>query len=79
MKPQNEKEKQWAAEDEELEAAPGAEWTKKFNVTLPVWALKIIDKEAARRGMTRHALVTNWLIDKADELQERDRLKSATG
>ncbi len=31
------------------------------------------------QALSRHALVTNWLIDKADELQDRDRLKSATG
>ena len=57
MKPQNEKEARWKKEDEELEAAPGAEWSKKFNVSLPVWAMKVIDREANRRGLGSRGLI----------------------
>lgn len=43
-------------------------FTKRVPFDLPVWAVKVIDREAARRGMTRQSLIKYWVIEKADEL-----------
>jgi hypothetical protein len=43
-------------------------FTKRIPFDLPVWAVKIIDREATRRGMTRQSLIKYWVTEKADEL-----------
>lgn len=43
--------------------------TKRFNLDMPIWALKELDREAQRRGIARQALVRNWVIDRLDELR----------
>jgi hypothetical protein len=43
-------------------------FTKRVPFDLPVWAIKVIDREAARRGMTRQSLIKYWVIEKADGL-----------
>ena len=45
--------------------------TKRIPFDLPIWAVKKIDQEAARRGMTRQSVIKNWVIDKVDELTEK--------
>ncbi len=45
-------------------------FTKRIPFDLPVWAINVIDREAARRGMTRQSLIKYWVIEKADTLQE---------
>lgn len=59
-------------EDEETTLRPGGEWTKRVNVDIPVWAIKELDKESDRRGITRQALIKTWLIDKIDALKTRE-------
>lgn len=59
----------YALEDEELSIAPGAEWTRRVNVDIPLWAIKELDKEAGRRGITRQSLIKTWLIDRIDALK----------
>lgn len=58
-------------EDQETTLAPGAEWTKRVVLDIPIWALKKIDQEANRRGIARQALVKHWLIDRVDELGKK--------
>lgn len=62
-------------EDAETTLSPGAEWTKRIVLDIPIWALKKIDKEANRRGIARQALIKNWLVDRVDGLSP----KKATG
>ena len=59
-------------EDEELTLRPGGEWTKRVNVDIPVWAIKELDRESDRRGITRQALIKTWLIDRLDALKTRE-------
>ena len=41
---------------------------KRVGVDLPPWAIKALDQEAARRGITRQALIKTWLVDRLDLL-----------
>lgn len=44
---------------------------KRVGVDLPPWAIEALDKEAARRGITRQALIKTWLVDRLDELAKK--------
>ena len=44
---------------------------KRVGVDLPPWAIKGLDQEAARRGITRQALIKTWLVDRLDLLEKR--------
>lgn len=57
-------------EDALTALAPGAEWTKRLVLDLPVWAIRALDVEATRRGIARQALIKNWLVDRLDALVE---------
>lgn len=59
-------------EDKEVTLRPGGEWTKRVNVDIPVWAIKELDRESDRRGITRQALIKTWLIDRLDALKARE-------
>lgn len=59
-------------EDEELTLRPGGEWTRRVNVDIPVWAIKELDRESNRRGITRQALIKTWLIDRLDALKAKE-------
>lgn len=43
---------------------------KKINLDVPVWAVKELDQEADRRGITRQSLIKNWVIDRLDALRK---------
>jgi hypothetical protein len=60
------KSKVYENEDRETTLKSGGEWTKRVNVDIPVWAIKELDREADRRGITRQSLIKNWLVDKID-------------
>ena len=45
------------------------------NTTLPAWLVELMDDEASRRGISRKAVINNWLVDRAD--QEIERRKTA--
>ena len=45
--------------------------TKRVGVDLPPWAIKGLDREAARRGVTRQALIKMWLVDRLDILEKQ--------
>lgn len=62
----------WAKEDDDLAIRSDGEWTKRVNLDIPAWAIKELDREATRRGITRQALMKTWLIDKIDALKMRD-------
>jgi hypothetical protein len=50
------------------------EWDKaikKINLDIPIWAVKELDQEADRRGITRQSLIKNWVIDKLDAMRGR--------
>ncbi len=53
-------------EDDLSEHVDYQNFTKRVPFDLPVWAIKVIDNEAARRGMTRQSLIKYWVIEKAD-------------
>ena len=57
--------------DELSEHVDYRNFTKRVPFDLPVWAIKVIDQEAARRGMTRQSLIKYWVIEKADTLQQK--------
>ncbi len=41
---------------------------KRVRTDLPPWAIKALDQEAARRGISRQALIKTWLVDRLDLL-----------
>ena len=43
---------------------------KKINLDLPRWAVRDLDREADRRGITRQSLIKGWVIDRLDALRE---------
>ncbi len=43
---------------------------KKINLDIPVWAVRALDVEASRRGVTRQSLIKNWIIDKLDSFRK---------
>ena len=59
-------------DDSETALRSGGEWTKRVNVDIPVWAIKELDRESDRRGITRQALIKTWLIDKIDAMKTRE-------
>ena len=44
-------------------------FTKRIPFDLPAWAVKVIDAEARRRGMTRQSLIKYWVTEKVDSLR----------
>ena len=44
---------------------------RRVGVDLPPWAIKGLDREAARRGITRQALIKTWLVDRLDLLEKQ--------
>lgn len=44
---------------------------RRITLDMPEWALKALDAEAGRRGVTRQSLIKNWLIDHLDSIKER--------
>ncbi len=38
-----------------------------MNVDFPTWMVNQLDAEAQLRGVTRQALIKNWLADKLEE------------
>lgn len=39
---------------------------QRVNVDLPVWIVRRLDAEAAKRGVTRQALIKMWLADRLE-------------
>ena len=39
---------------------------KRVSLDLPVWAIKELDKESERRGITRQSLIKTWIVDRID-------------
>ena len=58
-------------EDRETKLAKGADWTKRLNLDIPIWAVNELDREAKRRGISRQALIKTWLIDQLDTIREK--------
>lgn len=42
--------------------------TFRVNIDIPLWAVRGLDGEATRRGITRQSLIKTWLIDRLDAL-----------
>lgn len=57
--------------DENTRLRESGEWTRRVNVDIPVWAIKELDREANRRGITRQSLIKTWLIDRIDAIQTK--------
>lgn len=41
--------------------------TKRVNIDFPVWMINALDKEAARLGVARQAIVKTWMAEKLDQ------------
>jgi len=41
---------------------------RRLSLDIPTWAIEKLDKEATRRGITRQALLKNWIVDKLDSI-----------
>ncbi len=51
---------------------------RQVNVSLPSWLIDLLDDEAHRRGISRKAVINDWLVDRADqEMTRRMALASA--
>lgn len=42
----------------------GLDAPKRANVDFPIWMIKALDKEAARLGVARQALIKMWIAEK---------------
>lgn len=42
--------------------------TFRVNIDIPLWAVRGLDVEATRRGITRQSLIKTWLIDRLDDM-----------
>ena len=51
-------------DDHETTLRTGGEWTKRVNVDIPAWAIRELDRESDRRGITRQALIKMWLAER---------------
>jgi len=49
--------------------------TVRVSVNFPAWMLKVLDKESAKRGIGRQALVKTWIEDRIDSLKTRRTAK----
>ena len=45
---------------------------RRINLDIPEWALKTLDKESRRRGITRQALIKTWLVNTLDSIREKE-------
>ncbi len=51
----------------------------RINIDIPIWAVKELDSEAERRGITRQSLIKTWIVDLLDEKKKTaDRKRLAT-
>lgn len=44
---------------------------RRINLDMPEWALRALERESNRRGITRQALIKTSLIDMLDSIRER--------
>lgn len=49
----------------------------RINLDIPMWAVKALDAEASRRGITRQSLIKTWLVDHLDENRKARPAKAA--
>ena len=42
---------------------------RRLSLDIPTWAIKKLDKEADRRGITRQSLLKTWIVDRLDALE----------
>jgi hypothetical protein len=40
---------------------------KKVNISMPLWMIEGLDKEASRLGVARQAIIKSWLANKLKE------------
>ena len=40
---------------------------KRVNVDFPVWMLRLLDREAARLGINRQAVIKTWIAERLDQ------------
>jgi len=44
---------------------------KRMTLDLPVWMMKALDAEAGRRGISRQAVIKNWLTEHLDAIRQK--------
>ena len=42
--------------------------TRRVNIDFPLWMIKALDREAARLGVARQAIIKTWTAEKLDKL-----------
>ena len=42
--------------------------TRRVNIDFPIWMINALDKEAARLGVARQAIVKTWMAEKLDKI-----------
>jgi len=47
---------------------PGSE-QRRVNVDFPVWMIESLDREAARLGVSRQAIVKVWIAERLEQLR----------
>jgi len=40
---------------------------KRVNVDFPVWMIRLLDREAARLGVTRQSIIKVWLAERLEQ------------
>lgn len=40
---------------------------RQINISVPAWLVDFMDDEASRRGISRKAVINDWLVDRADQ------------
>ena len=54
---------------------PSASQLKQVSISLPEWLVFELDREAARRGVARKALINTALVEWIDEAEDRARAR----
>lgn len=62
--------KKFSAGEDMSEHVDWSKAVKRINLDIPLWAIKDLDKEAGRRGITRQSLIKTWIIDRLDEVKQ---------
>ena len=44
--------------------------SRRVNIDFPAWMLKALDKEAAKLGIARQAIVKTWLAEKLKQIHQ---------
>ena len=79
--PQNMKAKEFEREEDATAALdfgaarrPAPE-QRRVNLDFPTWMIDVLDKQAARLGVTRQSVIKTWVADRLERRRERHDLR----